>query len=257
MALIARLRAPDGCAWDREQRLPDLRAYLVEEAHEAAAAIDAESPAEIADELGDLLFLAVFAATLNHETGGPSPAATVDAAIAKIVARHPHVFSDGSATDAESVRRAWERKKAERRGAAGESLLAGVPASLPALTAAYRLGQKAAGIGFDWPHAEAVLEKVDEERAELGATIDEGQDHGRQREEIGDLLFALSQLARHLDIDPEAALASANRKFRRRFAALEESLRAAGRSIVDATPRELEEAWEEGKRAEARPDADR
>ncbi len=247
--LVARLRGPDGCPWDREQRLADLRAYLIEEAHEAAAAIDGGDPVEIGDELGDLLFMTAFVADLAREAGGPTLDEIIDRAEAKMIARHPHVFGDVRLEDAAAVRRFWEERKADE-SAPRRSLLAGVPASLPALVGAYRLTQKAAGIGFDWPDAAAVLEKIDEELAELRAEL--GRDGARDaaRDETGDLLFSVANLARHLGIDPEAALARANDKFRRRFARLELELEAAGRSPADASLDELDEIWRRAKRSE-------
>jgi len=215
--LVARLRAPDGCPWDREQKLADIRAYFLEEAHEVAGAIDGGDWGELAEELGDLLFQIAFIGRLAEEAGAFSLSQVIDRVHHKMVTRHPHVFGDEVLADAQAVRQAWERRKLrEEPGRA--SLLAGVPASLPALLAAYRLTQKAAGVGFDWPDAGAVLAKVDEETAELREAL-AGGDREALREEVGDLLFTLANLARKLDLDPEAALAAANLKFRRRFAA--------------------------------------
>jgi ATP diphosphatase len=273
LALIDRLRAPGGCPWDREQTLADLRAYLVEEAHEAAAAIDAvvaesagAAPRQadawdaLEDELGDLLFQVAFVAALAAEAGRFTAADAIERVHAKMVSRHPHVFppADGGGealADADAVARAWERRKLEA-GRDGESLLAGVPPSLPALLAAYRMTQKAAGVGFDWPDAAAVLAKLDEERAELGAALAAeggGSDDaaGREaavREEVGDLLFTAANLARKLGVDPEAALAATNAKFRRRFAHVEARLAATGRRPDEADLAEMDALWEEAKR---------
>lgn len=284
LALIARLRGPGGCPWDREQTLADLRAYLVEEAHEAAAAIDAvvrdtgavvrntavagggeDVPSEpsaaawqdLAGELGDLLFQAAFVAALAEEAGAFTAAEAIDRVHAKMVERHPHVFPPAAGgereelADAEAVTRAWERRKLEGGGAG--SLLAGVPASLPALLAAYRMTQKAAGVGFDWPDTAAVLAKLDEERAELAGALaaddaGAGIDHAAVREEIGDLLFTAANLARKLGIDPEAALAATNLKFRRRFAHVEARLAEGGRRPDQAELAEMDELWQEAKR---------
>jgi MazG family protein len=252
--LVARLRSPDGCPWDREQTLGDLRAYLLEEAHEVAAAIDAGDDAGLAAELGDLLFQVVFVARLAEERGAFDLAAAIDAVHAKMIDRHPHVFGDrqpGEETpeDAAAVRRAWERRKVRRRR--DRSLLQGVPASLPALTGAYRMSQKAAGVGFDWPHARAVMDKVREELAEIeGAAAGAGAGRDAVEEELGDLLFAVASLARHLGVDPEAALARGNLKFRRRFRELEESFARQGRSIADAEPGEMDREWRSIKRRE-------
>lgn len=249
--LIDRLRVD--CPWDRELSLADLRAYLIEEAHELAAAIDERDPAAINEELGDLLFEAVYVARLTGAELGDLPlGGAIRAVIDKMVARHPHVFGDekdqAEAGSAAEVAAMWEQRK---RSPDGErSVLDGVPASLPALVGAYRLGQKAAGIGFDWDSTEAVRAKVAEELDELDQETDDDQTgrsaeaKARVEEELGDVLFAVANLARHLDIDPERALAAANRKFRRRFAAMETELEPGG----DYGMVELERLWERSKR---------
>ncbi len=260
--LVIRLRSPEGCPWDREQTLVDLRAYLIEEAHEVAAAIDTGDLGEVAGELGDLLFQVVFIARLGEEAGAFDLGDVAAGVHAKMVARHPHVFGDGHRlADAKAVRQSWERQKLTAAGGR-RSLLDGVPASLPALTAAYRITQKAAGVGFDWPHAEAVLDKVREELGELEEALadasgsdspvapESGPVAPAVREELGDLLFAVANLARHLGMDPEATLAQGNRKFRRRFEALERSFARRGRSIGDATLEEMDREWEAVKRQE-------
>ncbi len=256
-ALVIRLRSADGCPWDREQTLTDLRAYLLEEAHEVAAAIDAGDESALGAELGDLLFQVVFIARLAEERGSFSLAAVIDAVEAKMIDRHPHVFGGARSSgevpvDAAAVRRAWERRKLRRDPE--RSLLHGVPASLPALTGAYRISQKAAGVGFDWPDAAAVLDKIGEELEELEEVLEQtGGASDAAGEEIGDLLFAVANLARHLGIDPEAALARGNLKFRRRFQALEESLGRDGHSIADAGAEEMDREWRAIKRGEAKP----
>lgn len=243
--LVARLRAPDGCPWDREQGLPDVRAYLLEEAHETAGAIDSGDWGELAEELGDLLFQVAFIARLAEEAGAFSLSQVVDGVHQKMVSRHPHVFGDEVLADAEAVRQAWERRKLkEEPGRA--SLLSGVPGSLPALLGAYRLTQKAAGVGFDWPDADAVLVKAEEEIDELRHALAEG-DEGSVREEVGDVLFTLANLARKLDVDPEAALAGTNRKFRHRFAKVEEGLAAQGKTAAEASLEEMDALWEGAK----------
>ncbi len=261
--LVARLRAPDGCPWDREQSLPDLRAYLLEEAHEVAGAIDSGDWADLAEELGDLAFQVAFIGRLAEEAGAFSLSEAIDGVHRKMVERHPHVFAvdtgdTGGETlaDAEAVRQAWERRKVRQNaGKKSGSLLQGVQASLPALLAAYRLTQKAAGVGFDWPDAAAVLAKVDEETAELKEALAVSTspdakpvDKDAVREELGDLLFTLANLARKLDLDPEAALAAANLKFRRRFEAVEAGLAESGKSPAEATLAEMDELWEQAKR---------
>lgn len=265
VALVRRLRAPDGCPWDREQTLADVRAYLIEEAHEAAAAIDAGDFEALAGELGDLLFQAAFVARLGEEAGAFTAADAIERSHEKMVARHPHVFGDEELADAAAVRRAWERRKLDEQSDGGGSLLDGVPASLPALTAAYRMTQKAAGVGFDWPDAEAVLAKIDEELAELRAELvdedgaeeqagaepaDDDSRRDRRREEIGDLLFTVANLARKLDLDPEAALAAANAKFRRRFQHVERGLAERGQRLGEVSLPEMETLWEAAKRDE-------
>jgi ATP diphosphatase len=254
--LVARLRAPDGCPWDREQTIPDLRAYLLEEAHEVAAAIDSEDRSALAGELGDLLFQVVFLAGLAEEAGAFALADSIAAVEAKMIARHPHVFGGEALADAQAVREAWERRKARANasGGAGErkSLLDGATsASLPQLVAAYRLTQKAAGVGFDWKSAGDVVEKLDEELGEVKAELAaEAPDRDRLRDEIGDLLFTVANLARHLEIDPEGALAAANLKFRGRFQTVERTIEAGGGTLADATLDEMEAAWQEAKQLE-------
>ncbi|MFN7943259.1 MAG: nucleoside triphosphate pyrophosphohydrolase [Thermoanaerobaculia bacterium] len=254
VALVARLRAPDGCPWDREQGLPDLRAYLLEEAHEVAAAIDRADWQELAAEMGDLLFQIAFLARLGEEAGELAPGEPMARVAAKMIARHPHVFGSERLADARAVRDAWERRKLRQGEAGGErSLLDGAAApTLPSLLAAYRLTQKAAGVGFDWSHVGEVLTKLDEELAELRAEIAPATgptaDKERLRDEVGDLLFTVANLARHLEIDPEAALAGTNLKFRRRFAHLETRLAENGRHLADATLEEMEALWQEAKR---------
>jgi ATP diphosphatase len=255
--LVARLRAPDGCPWDREQGLLDVRAYLLEEAHEVAGAIDSGDWGELAEELGDLAFQVAFIGRLAEEAGAFRLAEVIDGVHRKMVERHPHVFKLEAPSgedaevlaDAESVRQAWERRKL-RQNPGKSSLLAGVQASLPALLAAYRLTQKASGVGFDWPDAAAVLAKVDEETAELKAALaipGATANKAAVREELGDVLFTLANLARKLDLDPEAALAAANLKFRRRFEAVESGLAERGKSPAEATLAEMDELWEKAK----------
>jgi MazG family protein len=247
--LVERLRAPGGCPWDREQGLAELRAYLLEEAHELAAAIDGGDWREIAGELGDLLFQAAFIGRLAAEAGAFELGEAIDGVRRKMIARHPHVFGGEELADAAAVRAAWERRKLEEEPER-RLLLAGVPASLPALLAAYRLTQKAAGVGFDWPAAGEVLDKVVEEAGELRRALAAGGGEARAavREEVGDLLFTVANLARKLEVDPEAALAAANRKFRRRFEAVERGLAERGKRLGEATLAEMDALWDEAKR---------
>lgn len=243
--LVARLRAPDGCPWDKEQTLENVRAYFLEEAHELAGAIDGGDWQELAEELGDMLFQVAFIARLAEEAGAFRLPQVIDGVHSKMVARHPHVFGDESLADAEAVRQAWERRKLNEEPNR-KTLLGGVPSSLPALLGTYRLTQKAAGVGFDWPDAASVLDKAEEEIAEVREALAEGR-ADQVREEIGDLLFTLANLARKLDVDPEAALAGTNRKFRARFAAVEQGLAARGKTAAEATLEEMDELWEAAK----------
>lgn len=246
LELIERLRAPDGCPWDREQSLGDVRAYLLEEAHEAAAAIDAGDRQELAGELGDLLFQVCFVLVLAREEGSFEPAAVVEGIRAKMIARHPHVFGGEQLADAQAVSQAWERQKlAEREG---RGLLEGVAPSLPALLAAYRMTQKAAAVGFDWPSAGEVLAKIREEIGELEEALEAPAEPAAVREELGDLLFTVANLARKLGHDPEATLAAANEKFRRRFGEVERGLAREGRRLGEASLEEMDRLWEESKR---------
>jgi ATP diphosphatase len=248
--LVARLRAPDGCPWDREQKLADTRAYLLEEAHEAAAALDGGDWGELAAELGDLLFQIAFIGRLAEESGAFTLAGAIESVHQKMVERHPHVFGGEVLADSEAVRQAWERRKLRQEPGRRGSLLAGVPASLPALLAAYRLTQKAAGVGFDWQQAAAVVDKLEEEIGELRQALTQGEEAAAAavREEVGDLLFTVANLARKLGVDPEAALAGTNRKFRQRFARIEEELAARGKTPADATLAEMDEIWQAAKR---------
>jgi nucleoside triphosphate diphosphatase len=246
--LVARLRAPDGCPWDREQTIDNVRAYFLEEAHELAGAIDGGDWQELAEELGDMLFQVAFIARLAEEAGAFRLPQVIDGVHSKMVSRHPHVFGDGdreTLADAEAVRQAWERRKLQKEPGR-ETLLGGVPNSLPALLGAYRLTQKASGVGFDWPDAASVLDKAEEEIAELREALAGGKAE-EVREEMGDLLFTLANLARKLEVDPEAALAATNRKFRTRFAAVEQGLAAQGKTAAEATLEEMDALWEAAK----------
>jgi len=250
--LVARLRAADGCPWDREQTLADLRAHLLEEAHEVAAAIDGGSWAELREELGDLLFQIAFLVQLGAEAGELSSEGVVSTIAEKMVDRHPHVFGGEPLGSAGAVERAWARHKRRRSDEA--SVLAGVAPTLPALLQAERLTRKAAGVGFDWNDVEGVLAKLDEEVEELRRSLDGGEGDSRDEdavtEEVGDLLFTVANLARHLQVDAEGALAAANAKFRRRFEDVERTLGERGRRLDEATLEEMESAWREAKARE-------
>lgn len=245
--LVARLRAPDGCPWDRKQTLADARTYLIEEAHEAAAAAAGGDWQEIAGELGDLLFQVAFIIRLGEEEDAVEPAAVIERIRDKMIARHPHVFGGEEVASAEEVLARWEQRKLEADG--DRSLLSGVADSLPPLVAAYRISQKAAGVGFDWPGPSEVLEKLDEELDELRAelTDEKERSHRAIEGEIGDILFTVVNVARKLGVDPDAALASTNAKFRRRFDHLERRLGERGERLGEAGLETLEELWREAK----------
>ena len=249
--LVARLRGPDGCPWDREQTLTDLRAYLLEEAHEVAGALDAQDWDSLREEIGDLLFQLAFLGRLNEEAGRFSLSDSIADVRKKMVDRHPHVFGDANvfgdarAQSSSEVAAAWERRKLEERGT-DSSVLDGVNPSLPGLVTSYRMTQKAAGVGFDWDSVDGVFEKVREELAEVRSAQAEGTE--RVLDEIGDLLFAVANLARHLGADPEAALARSNLKFRKRFRFIEQALARDGRRVTDASLAEMETLWEEAKK---------
>lgn len=245
--MCARLRAPDGCPWDREQSLESLRAYIVEEAYEVVDAITTGDPEALAEELGDLLFQVIFVAQLAEEKGWFDVLQVCELIHAKMVARHPHVFGNVHVTGAREVVQNWERiKKGEKQRGA----LAGVPESLPALLKTLRITEKAAALGFDWEKPEDVLVKVREEVEELAKVVGrakEEADEARVREELGDVLFSIANVARHLKVDPEAALQAANRKFAQRFAAMEQLANARGWSLDACTMDQLEALWQAAK----------
>jgi MazG family protein len=248
--LVRHLSGPDGCPWDREQTARSLSPYLIEEAHEISDAIAAGDGRSAAEELGDLLYLIVFVAVRLEQERGPTPAAVARGIVAKMIARHPHVFGSASGRadlDAQGVLRQWEERK--RLEGSGESLLGQSPAGLPALLQAYRVQEKAASVGFDWEDVHGVIAKLREELAEVEAAIAAGRE-GDLAEEVGDLLFAAVNLARFVKADPEARLRAAVGKFRRRFDRVAEMLRAQGRSPEEAGLPELDRLWESAKREE-------
>ncbi|RMG97137.1 MAG: nucleoside triphosphate pyrophosphohydrolase [Deltaproteobacteria bacterium] len=249
--LMDRLLAPDGCPWDREQTLASLRPYLLEEAHEVAEA-QLGDPSAHREELGDLLFQIVFQAALRSREGAFDLDDVVDGILCKMIERHPHVFGQGRAETAGDVERAWAaRKRAEKSKDTDTPYdpLAGVPKGLPSLVRAYRLQEKAAAVGFDWPDASAVADKVDEEWRELREAISSGARQAIE-EEFGDLLFVLVRLAQKLGIDPDVALARSTEKFQRRFRHVVETLHAAGKTPEESDLAEMERAWDDAKRRE-------
>ena len=248
--LVATLRAPNGCPWDREQTLSSVRAFLIEEAHETASAIDTQSWSAISEEVGDLLFQAAFIIRLGEELDTLTLDSVLQRIQDKMIERHPHVFGDASLEDADAVRKAWERQKIKRPS---QGVLDGVPTSLPALVGAYRMSQKASAVGFDWPDSAAVLDKVREELEEVSEELKNPRSEDSLREEIGDLLFSVANLARAEGIDPEQALAQTNVKFRRRFGSVEADLRSRGSRVQDASIAKLEELWQTAKAQEEQP----
>jgi len=247
--LMTRLRGPDGCPWDRKQTLPSLKPFIIEESYEVVDAIDRDERLDLCEELGDFLLQAVFVAEITREEGSFDIYDSVTAIHDKLVRRHPHVFADVEAHDAEQVLVNWEKLKNEERKAENKSVLAGVPQSLPALLKASRLTEKAARVGFDWRRTSDVFSKLSEEIAELHAAIDSG-DESHVHEEIGDLLFTIANIARKLNVNAEEALQSTNRKFRRRFESMEASVRADGRNLDQLTLEEMDSLWDEAKAAE-------
>ena len=261
LELMSKLRSPEGCPWDREQTYATLAPMLLEEAYEAFEAVEEARegrPNELRDELGDLLFQIVFYAQVAKERGDFSIGDVTGAIHAKMVRRHPHVFGDASADDTAAVLRNWEAMKAEERRAAGksepaESLLDGVSSKAPALMEAHQLSTKAARVGFDWRRIEDIFKKLEEEIGELRvaiqthATSNSEADHAKVREELGDLLFAATNIARHLEVEPEAALKLTNRKFRRRFRYIETKLAERAQAFETTSLNEMEVLWQEAK----------
>jgi ATP diphosphatase len=257
LQLMASLRTPGtGCPWDLAQTFATVAPYTIEEAYEVADAISRGDLDDLRDELGDLLLQVVFHARMAEEAGVFTFGDVVLAITAKLLRRHPHVFGDAGALPVEEVNALWDRIKTAEKAAKSESIanretagsLAGIPASLPALLRAFKLQAKAAKLGFDWNDPLAVLAKIREEVDEIEAAL-----AGGQREvagEIGDLLFAVVNLARHVDADPEAGLRATNIKFERRFAAVERALATAGKAPLEATLAEMDALWEAAKAKE-------
>jgi MazG family protein len=251
--LVARLRAPGGCPWDREQTHETVKPMTIEEAYEVAHAIDERDDAELVGELGDLLLQVVFHANIAEERGAFRIREVIERVADKMVRRHPHVFADDEASTSGQVLRNWEAIKAAEREAKGkddESMLDSVHQGLPAVMEAFQMTTKASRVGFDWRDADAALVKLDEEVLELREAIKAGDDGRAVSEEVGDLLFVAVNVARLTGVDPESALKAANRKFRRRFRHIEERLHAEGRRPADSTLEEMDRLWDEAKRDE-------
>jgi MazG family protein len=248
--IMARLRAPGGCPWDREQTFDTIKPYTLEETYEVLDAIDRRAWRELADELGDFMLQAVFYAQMAAEQNLFRIDDALEAINQKLVRRHPHVFGDESAETAGDVKRIWgEVKAAEKKGKGGdETLLGGVPRALPALVEAQQIASRAAGVGFDWQNPEQVIDKLHEELAEFdqarrNASQDELED------ELGDMLFVIVNLARFVKVDPEQALRRTNAKFRQRFGHIERKLGEQGKTLQEADIQEMEALWQEAKRS--------
>jgi MazG family protein len=251
--VMARLRGPDGCPWDREQTIHTLRPFVLEETYEVLDAIDRDDHDALRGELGDFLFEAVFLAQLESDDGRFTVADSLRDITAKLIRRHPHVFGDVTGVKTSGkVLEQWEQIKAREQQQAGteRSVLRGMPKALPSLLGAHEIGTRAAAVGFDWAKADDVVAKIEEEVAELKqAVATEGQE--RIEEEMGDLLFAMANLARKLGVEPESALRKANQKFTMRFQELERRFHEAGRSVHGAGLEEMEKVWEAIKRDKA------
>lgn len=249
--VMRRLRAPDGCPWDREQTLESIRAYIVEEAYELADAITRGDLEDIREECGDLLLQVIFVAQIAAESGFFTLDDVIRNLSEKLIRRHPHVFGQTRADSSGEVLQNWEAIKTgekEAKNKKDKSLLAGVPEGMPPLAKAFRIQGKAAHVGFDWPRGDLspVYGKVEEEMGELKEAVGEGED-SLIEEEMGDLFFAAVNLARHLNVNPDGALSRANRKFSRRFREVERSVAEAGRPWKDFTLEELDKLWERAK----------
>jgi ATP diphosphatase len=253
--IMAELRTPgSGCPWDLEQTFRTIAPYTLEEAYEVADAIARGNLGDLKDELGDLLLQVAFHARMAEEQGAFNFGDVVETITTKLVRRHPHVFADADGRTAEAIEDLWERIKAEEKAAQGEagpcSALAGVPLALPALTRALKLQDKAGRVGFDWNNPHSVLAKIREEADEIEAELDLPDKAEAAAAEVGDLLFAVVNLARHLRADPEDILRQTNLKFERRFRAIERALAARGKTPKQATLAEMDALWDEAKAAE-------
>jgi MazG family protein len=280
---MARLRAPGGCPWDREQTFDSIKPYTLEETYEVLEAIDNRDWPELAGELGDLLLQVLFYAEMANEQSSFSIDDVLDRLSAKLINRHPHVFGDVKADTSAEVKRNWEALKVEekkkRQGVASDntekhSILAGVSSAMPSLLEGYKLSSRAAQAGFDWPNIEGLFDKLREETAELQEHLKEFPSRGprpqgrgmtgsgrtvvpealqeKLEEEVGDLFFVLVNIARYLSLDPESALRKTNRKFKRRFQWMEDRLQEGGRSAEQASMEELESLWQQAKAQEGR-----
>lgn len=250
--IMAQLRAPDGCPWDRVQTHESLRPYLIEESAEVLDAIAEKNPRALCEELGDLLLQVVFHAQLAAEAGEFSLDDVCQGISDKLVRRHPHVFGDAHADTADAVKPLWDAIKQQEKAARGEaktdsSVLNGVSSSLPALAGALQISKKAAKVGFEWPDENSVWDKVREEIDELQSARDEGESRQRQAEELGDLLFSVVNIARWRKVDPETALRDVNLKFKKRFEFMESLARTENRPLESLSPAEWDGLWNRAK----------
>jgi len=255
--LMGRLRSEQGCPWDREQTRETLKPMLIEEAYEVLDALDAEDPAELKEELGDLLFQIVFHSQIARERNEFGMADVIDRCHEKMVRRHPHIFGDADLRTSGDVLKNWEDIKAAEKGVessmnprSGRSLLDGIPSKLPALYCAYQMTAKASRVGFDWARLEDILDKVGEEAWELREAYSSPEPE-KLADEVGDLLFAAVNVARFLGVDPESALGRSNRKFSDRFRYLESAIKGQGRELKEASLAEMDALWEEAKNRES------
>jgi tetrapyrrole methylase family protein/MazG family protein len=256
--LIARLRAPGGCPWDREQTHETVKPMTIEEAYEVAHAIEENDDDELMGELGDLLLQVVFHANIAEEREAFALKQIIERVSGKMIRRHPHVFADDGASTSGEVLRSWEAIKAEERKEKGKddaSMLDSVHKGLPAVMEAFQMTTKVSRVGFDWPDADGALVKLDEEVLELREAVREKTDQKAIAEEVGDLLFVAVNVARLTGVDPESALKAANRKFRRRFRHIEDRLRADGKGPADSILEEMDRLWDEAKALERKGEA--
>jgi len=247
--LIRTLRGPNGCPWDRKQTPADVKTYLVEELYEVLEAIDRGDKEHLQEEVGDLLFMILFLTNLYEESNTFTLTEALDGSIKKMVHRHPHVFGDIKADTVEEIRANWQQLKEKEGKPPRKSLLGSIPAHLPALYGAFRMTLKAAKVGFDWENPHQVLDKIKEEIGELEEAL-QGADRKKKEQEMGDLLFSVANLSRHLEIEPEQALRSCNEKFFRRFCYVEQELQKQGKTPREATLAEMDALWEEAKKLE-------
>ena len=247
--IVKRLRAPDGCPWDREQTHQSLRTNLLEEAYEVLNAIDHDAPKEMEEEFGDLLLQIVLHAQIASEYGEFNMSSIIKGIHNKLVRRHPHVFKDVESLEPDVVLKNWEKIKAAERSDNGDEekgILDGVPTDMPALAVADKYQKRAARVGFDWPEIDGVFDKIMEEIKEF----EDAENPEEKAEEIGDLIFAVANLARWIDVDPETALRETNLKFKKRFAVIEATAKGQGKELSDLSLEEMDAIWEESKKGE-------